>query len=66
MKNKEYNGGQQGLGEGGGRVEMQPVDKQSWRSNVWYSDYSQEYCIINFKVAMRLYVNYSHHTHKKR
>ena len=35
--------------------------KKSWRSNPQHRDFSQQYCIINFKVAKRLNFNCSHH-----
>lgn len=34
------------------------------RSNAQNSDYSQRYCIKNFKVAKRLDLNFSHHKSK--
>lgn len=37
------------------------VYNKSWRPNTQHSKYSQQYCIIKFKVAKRLHLNYSHH-----
>lgn len=34
---------------------------KSWRSNTQHRDYSQRYCIINFRVAKRLDLNCPHH-----
>ena len=43
---------------------MQTGD-EFWGCNAQHSDYSQQYYIINFKVAKRLDLICSHHTHKK-
>lgn len=34
------------------------VYSKSWRSNTQYSECSQQYCIINFKAAKELNLNY--------
>ena len=41
-------------------TDLQLVDK-SCRANTQHSDYSQQYCIINFRVSNRLDLNCSHH-----
>ncbi len=41
-------------------TDLQLVDK-FWRSNIQHSDYSQQYCIINFKVAMGVDLKRSHY-----
>ena len=42
---------------------LQQVDTyhKSWRSNTQYSDYSQQHCIINLKVAKQPDLNCSYH-----
>lgn len=38
----------------------QKVNKH-WRSNVQYCDYSQQYCIMYFKISKKLDLKCSHH-----
>lgn len=37
-----------------GTTNLQPVDKYVLETNAQYSDYRQQYCIINLEVAKRL------------
>lgn len=59
-------GGDQGLGHGGiGEMLFKGINLQlvveSWRSIAQHSDYRQQCCVLNFKVAKSLDLNCSHH-----
>ena len=63
LPKKEQNGGCERLGVGEmGRLSIysQQISKFQ-RPNAKHTDYSQQYCIINFRVAKRLDLNCSHY-----